>query len=435
MQVSVEESGVIERKLTISVPSEEIEQEVSKRLKTVARKAKIPGFRPGKAPQSVIRNRYAPQVINEVISETINSSYRDALGQEKIMPAGLVSIDPTPYEPGNDLEYIATIELYPEIPSPTLEGKTIELPVVEITAEDIDRTLEDIRIRNSEFISTNGGSEKGDRLTIDFEGTIDGESFNGGSAADFQFMLGQGQMLEEFDNGLMGAKEGEARDIKFTFPDDYGSEEVAGKKVEFVVTVKAVERPELPDLDDNFAETLGITEGGIDKMKAEIEYNLTRELESRKRVVVRDRVMDALYECNSIETPKALVEAEIDRSVEAVTEQLTSQGLPTDKIDRSVYADDARRRVVLGLVARDIVEKSEIKPDQEAIRARVVDMADSYEDSEAYVNWHMADSERVKNIEAVVIEEQIVEKMLETATVKDEKLSFKDFMNPQQADS
>jgi trigger factor len=248
-------------------------------------------------------------------------------------------------------------------------------------------------------------------------------------------MLGQRQMLEEFDNGLMGAKEGEARDIKFTFPDDYGSEEVAGKKVEFVVTVKAVERPELPDLDDNFAETLGITEGGIDKMKAEIESNLTRELESRKRVVVRDRVMDALYECNAIEAPKALVEEEIDRSVEAVTEQLTSQGLPTDKIDRSVYADDARRRVVLGLVARDIVEKSEIKPDQEAIRARVVDMADSYEDSEAYVNWHMADSERVKNIEAVVIEEQIVEKMLETATVKDEKLSFKDFMNPQQADS
>ena len=432
MQVSVEESGVIERKLTISVPSEEIEQEVSKRLKKVARQARIPGFRPGKAPQGVIRKRYEPQVINEVISETINASYMEALGQEKFMPAGLVSIDPTPYEPGKNLEYIATIELFPEIPSPTLEGKTIEQPVVEVAEEDIDRTLEDIRIRNADFITQDGESEKGDRLTVDFEGKIDGENFNGGTASDFQFILGEGQMLEEFDSGLMGASAGEARDIKFTFPDDYSSEEVAGKNVAFSVTVKTVERPELPELNDAFAETMGIAQGGIEKMKQEVKSNLERELDSRKRVAVRDRVMDTLYESNAIEAPKALVEEEIDRSVKAVTEQLTSQGLPTDKIDRSIYTDGARRRVILGLVAREIVEKSEIKPDQDVIRARVEEMAESYEDSEAYVTWHLADPERVKHIEAIVIEEQIVAKMLDTATVKDEKLSFKDFMNPQQ---
>ena len=432
MQVSVEESGVIERKLTISVPSEEIEQEVSKRLKKVARQARIPGFRPGKAPQSVIRKRYEPQVINEVISETINSSYMEALGQEKIMPAGLVSIDPTPYEPGKNLEYIATIELFPEIPSPTLEGKTIEQPVVEVAEEDIDRTLEDIRIRNADFITQDGESEKGDRLTVDFEGKIDGENFNGGTASDFQFILGEGQMLEEFDSGLMGASAGEARDINFTFPDDYNSEEVAGKNVAFSVTVKTVERPELPELNDAFAETMGIAQGGIEKMKQEVKSNLERELDSRKRAAMRDRVMDVLYESNAIEAPKALVEEEIDRSVQSVTEQLTSQGLPTDKIDRSIYTDGARRRVILGLVAREIVAKSEIKPDQDAIRARVEEMAESYEDSEAYVTWHLADPERVKHIEAIVIEEQIVAKMLDTATVKDEKLSFKDFMNPQQ---
>ena len=431
MQVSVEESGAIERKLTISVPSEQIQVEIDKRLKNVARQARIPGFRPGKAPQNVIRKRYEPQVTHEVVSETINSSYMDALGQEKIMPAGLVSIDPTPYEPGKDLEYVATIELFPEIPSPTLDGQIIRKPIVEVTNEDVDRTLEDIRMRNADFEEKEGAAGKGDRLTIDFDGKIDGESFNGGSAEDFQFLLGEGQMLEEFDKGLDGSKAGETRQVEFSFPEDYGSEEVAGKDVEFDVTVKAVEKRVLPELDDKFAETLGIAEGGIEKMKQEIEENLKRELESRRRVTVRDRVMDALYDSNPIELPKALVEEEIDRSVEGMTEQLKSQGMPADNMNREMFTEEARRRVALGLIARDIVEKSEIKPDQDAIRSRLEEMAESYEDSEAYVNWHLSDPERVKHIEAVIIEEQIVEKMLETATVEDEALSFKDFMNPQ----
>ena len=429
MQVSVEQSGAIERKLTISVPSEDIQFEVSKRLKDVARKAKIPGFRPGKAPQSVIAKRYTPQVTNDVISETLNSSYVDALAQEKIVPAGLVSIEPTPYEPGQDLQYVATIELFPEIPSPTLEGKTIEKPVVEVAEEDITRTLEDIQMRNANFVEKEGAASQGDRLTIDFDGKIDGESFNGGSAEDFQFLLGEGQMLEQFDKGLDRAKAGDEKQIRFSFPEDYGSEEVAGKEVEFEVNVKLVEKSELPEMDDRFAETLGIAEGGIAKMKEEIKTNLQRELDSRFRVSMRDSVMNALHESNAFEVPKALVEEEITRSVNRVTEQMTSQGLPADNIDRDVYAEEAKRRVVLGLIAREIVEKAEIKPDQAALRARLEEMAQSYEDSEAYVNWHMSDAERVKNIEAMVMEDQIVEKMLETATVEEKEMLFKDFMN------
>ena len=429
MQVSVEQSGAIERKLTISVPSEDIQSEVSKRLKDVARKAKIPGFRPGKAPQSVIAKRYTPQVTNDVISETLNSSYVDALAQEKIVPAGLVSIEPTPYEPGQDLQYVATIELFPEIPSPTLEGKTIEKPVVEVAEEDIIRTLEDIQMRNANFVEKEGAASQGDRLTIDFDGKIDGESFNGGSAEDFQFLLGEGQMLEQFDKGLDRAKAGDEKQIRFSFPEDYGSEEVAGKEVEFEVNVKLVEKSELPEMDDRFAKTLGITEGGIAKMKEEIKTNLQRELDSRFRVSMRDSVMNALHESNAFEVPKALVEEEITRSVNRVTEQMTSQGLPADNIDRDVYAEEAKRRVVLGLIAREIVEKAEIKPDQAALRARLEEMAQSYEDSEAYVNWHMSDAERVKNIEAMVMEDQIVEKMLETATVEEKEMLFKDFMN------
>ena len=434
MQVSVEESGAIERKLTISIPSEEIESQVTQRLKEVARKAKVPGFRPGKVPQSIIKKRYQPQVTNEVINETINSSYMDALGKEKIMPAGLVSIDPTPYKPGSDFEYVATIELFPEIPCITLEGKTIEKPIVEVVEEDIDRTLGDIRLRNSNFVGKEGAAEKGDRLTIDFEGKIAGEIFTGGSAEDFQFVLGAGQMLEEFDKGLDGVSQDDSKIIDFSFPEDYGNEEIAGKDVEFSVSVKAVEKPELPELDDDFAKTLGIEEGGIAKMREEIQNNLGRELETRLQATVRDSVMDALFESNDIQVPKALVEEEIDRAVEAVSGQMKAQGLPADKIDRSIYAEESRRRVMLGLIAREIIEKLEINPDQDMIRAKVEEMAKSYEDSEAYINWHMSDPERVKQIEAIVIEEQIVEKMLETATVNEKAMSFKDFMSPAAAE-
>lgn len=433
MQVSVEESGSIERKLTISVPSDDIELEIAKRLKGVAREARIPGFRPGKAPQRVIAKRYTPQVTNDVVSEKINASYVDALDQKKIIPAGLVSIEPTPYEAGQDLQYVATIEVFPEIPSPTLEGKIIEKPVVEVAEEDIARTLDDIRMRNANFVSKADAAVKGDRLTIDFEGKIDGEAFNGGAATDFQFLLGEGQMLEEFDKALDGAKPGDEKKIAFSFPEDYGSEEVAGKDVEFEVSVKVVENPELPALDDKLAETLGIAEGGIEKMREEIKNNLQRELDSRLRTAIRDNVMNALHDSNEFDVPRALIEEEITRSVNMMASQLESQGLPTDNVDRSVFTEEARRRVVLGLIAREVVDKQEIKADQSMIRAQVEQMAQSYEDAEAYVDWYMSDAERLKNIEAMVMEDQIVEKMLETAKVEEKKLTFLEFMNPSAA--
>jgi trigger factor len=430
MQVSVEESGVIERKITISVPSEQIDQEVTRRLRDVAKKARIPGFRPGKAPESVIKKRYAPQVTNEVISETINSSYRDALGQEEIVPAGLVSIDPTPYEPGKDLEYVATVELFPEIPVATLEDREIEKPVVEITDEDVHNTLEDIRRRNANFVPKEEKSEKGDRVTIDFDGKIDGESFEGGTATDFPFVLGEGQMLEDFEAGITGAAVGDTKTVAFTFPENYGGGEVAGKDVKFEVTVKAVDQPELAGLDDSFAETLGIKEGGIEKMKEEIRTSLSRELAGRMRTVLRDSVMDALYASNEIEVPGALVEEEIDRAVNTVSEQLTAQNLPTDSIDRSVYAEDAKRRVVLGLIAREIIQKHEIQVDQSEVRSRIEEMATGYDDPEQFVKWHYAEPERLRQVESAVLEEQVVNRMLESANVQEKKLSFREFMNP-----
>ena len=430
MQVSVEESGVIERKLSISVPAEKIDSEIAKRLLDVAKNARVPGFRPGKAPQNVIKKRYAPQVTNEVINDTINASYRDALGQEKIIPAGLVSIDPTPYESGKELQFVATVEVFPKIPAPTLAGKTIEEPVVAVTDEDIMQTLADIRKRNANFVAKREKSEKEDRLTIDFEGKIDRESFAGSSATDFVFILGAGQMLEQLDAGLVGLKAGETKTIASTFPENYGAAEVAGKAVEFTVTVKAVEKPELPELDDDFAKSLGVKAGGIENMKQEIGVSLRRELDSRMRAVMRDKVMEALYAANDIASPKALVEEEIERAVKAVAEQLTAQGLPTDKIDRDHYVEQAKKRVVLGLIAREVIEKSKIEVDEQAVRARIVAMSADYESEEEYVKWHYAHPQRLKNIEAAVVEDQVIARMLETATVKQRKMSFKAFMQP-----
>ncbi len=441
MQVSVEESGVIERRLTVSVPHAEVDREIAKRLRKVAKRARIPGFRPGKAPPNLIDQRYRAQVTNEVISDTIHASYREALGKEAIVPAGLVSIEPKPFVAGDDLQYVATIELFPKIPSPTLAGRTIEKPVCAVTAEDVERTLEDIRKRNANFIAKDGAdggdsggkSETGDRLTIDFDGTIDGRPFAGGTLKNHQFVLGEGHPFAPFDTDLLALKAGDGKQVAFTFPPDYPGTEVAGKAVEFAVTVKAVERRILPEADAAFAEKLGIAEGGMAKMREEIETSLKRELAARMRAVLRDRVMDELMKVNEIEAPKALVEGEIERRVRALGERLAAQGAPKkdiEEIRREPFAGEARRQVILGLIAADIIEKSALKPDAKLVRERIEEMATGYDDGEALVNWHYADPARLQRIEAMVLEEQMVARMLETATVTEKRVSFKAFMDP-----
>ena len=436
MQVSVEESGVIERKVTVCVARDEVDREIEKRLRKMAQRVRIPGFRPGKAPQNIINQRYGAQITNEVVSDTINTSYREALGKEEIVPAGLVSIEPKPFVSGDDLQYVATIELYPDIPSPTLDGRTIEKPLCEITTDDIDRTLEDIRKRNADFVAKQADAQAhtGDRLTIDFDGRIDGEPFAGGSGTDHQFILGDGHMLESFESGLVGLGVGESKQIATTFPDDYPGAEVAGKAAEFSVKVTAVERPVLPELDNAFAEKLGITEGGMEKMRAEIEVSLKRELAARMRLLMRAQVMGELIKVNDIKVPKALVEGEIDHMIKTVTQRMEEQGNPlpdASGLERERFAADAKRQVMLGLIVRGIVEKYDLKPDADAIRMRVEEMASGYDDGTAMINWYYAEPARLQPIEAMVLEEQVITRMCESATVTEKKVSFLELMNPQ----
>ncbi len=428
MQVSVEESGAIERKLAICVPADEIESKVSKRLHDAARKTRIPGFRPGKAPLRIVRQRFAPGITNEVVMETIQSSYEAALNEREIIPAGLLSIEPTPYQSGKDLEFVATIEIFPAIPSLDLEGVTIRKPVVEVTAQDIDNTLADIRLRHVDnYVIREGKSEKGDKLTIDSDGKVEGESFEDGALRGYSFVLGNREMPEEFENGLVGVTQGETAVIRTSYPQSHDNPILAGKEVEYSITIKAVEQPELPELDDEFAEKMGISEGGIEKLRQEVEKNLSRELDDRLRGVMRHRVMNGLLRKNEIEAPKSLVKNEIDRSTRRLEQYMTDHGLPVSDINREHYEEEAKRQVTMGLIVQAIIDKQMIQVDSDAVKTRVNEMAASYEQPEAFIAQFMSDPEQVKRAEAVLFEEQVVKIMLETATVEEEKLSLRDF--------
>ena len=434
MQVSVEASGTIERKLTISVPFAEIDQKIENRLADVARKAKMPGFRPGKVPKKVIKQRYTPQVTHEVVTDTISSSYQQALGQENMQPAGLISIDPTPYEPGKDLEYTATIELFPDIPCPTLEGQSVEVPSCQVTPEDIDITLEEIRGRNADYETRDGGSQTGDRLTIDYTGRMEGEIVQHGQAEDYTLVLGKGETFPEFETGLTGVKTEETKTIACIFPDNHPDTALAGKEIVFSVHVKGVEKPVIPEPNDEFAVKMGIKEGGLAKLKEEIEASMNRELATKLRTDLRGRVMDALYSINQIEIPKSFLETELDRIVKITQERLSSMGLKDQDVDRDDYVETAKKNVTLSLVAQEIIKKFAIQLDAAKVRARVEEMASGYEDAEAFVNWYYSDKASLERLEAEVLEEQLVETVLDTADRQDKTVSFQEFMRPQQAD-
>lgn len=434
MHISVEESGVIERKLTISVPRAEVDREIEQRLRKLTQRARLPGFRPGKAPRHIINNRYGAQVTNEVVGDTINSSYRAALAERNIAPAGLVSIEPKPLADGEDLQYVATVEVYPQIPAPTLHGRKLEKPVCEITAADVMRTLENIRKQRAEFVARAGKAQAGDRLTVDFHGVLDGQPFAGGDATGQQLILGEGRMPAEFERDLAAAEVGDAKRITVAFPEAHPAAELAGKTAEFEVKVIAVDKPILPELNAAFAEKLGVKAGGMDALREQIELNLKRELATRMRAVTRDLVLAELAKINAIEVPKGLVAAEIDRRMKMLGERLarSAPGKPPP-LQREDFAAAAQQHIKLSLIVGGVVEKFSIKPDADKVRARIAELAAGYDDREAMIKWYHSDPARRRQIENLVLEEQMVECALATATVTEKKVSFAELMQAEPA--
>lgn len=429
MQVSVESTSALERRLTIGVPAERIESEVTKRLQQTARRAKVPGFRPGKVPMSVIRQRYEDSARQEALGDLIQSSFYEAIVAEKLNPAGAPSVEPKVFEKGKDLEYVATFEIYPEIQVAGFEGITVERPQAEVSEADVDNMLDILRKQNTRFEAVERAAENGDQLNIDFVGKIEGQAFAGGSAKGTALVLGSGRMIPGFEDALVGAKAGEERVITPTFPEDYQNLELAGKTAEFTVTVNAVAAPVLPELNEQFFALFGASEGGLEGFRAEVRKNMERELRQAIKSKVKNQVMEGLLAANPVELPKALVANEVQRlRVQAV--QQFGGNIKPEQLPAELFEEQAKRRVSLGLIIAEVVKQAELKPDDARVRELIEEMASAYQEPEQVVAWYYKNEQQLGEVRSVVLEEQVVDTVLQKAKVTDKPVSYEEAVKP-----
>lgn len=428
MQVSVEQTGNLERKVTVQVPAERVEDEVTNRLRTLARRVRMDGFRPGKVPFKVVKKRYDGQVRGEVLSDLVQQTLSEALRQENLQPAGGPRIEPKSMEPGKGLEYSAVFEVYPQIELASLENCEVEKPTAEITEADVDKMLDKLRTQRATWNAVDRGAREGDQIMVNFEGSIDGEVFTGGKGEQVPIVLGSGTMIEGFEAQLEGAKSGDHRTVEVRFPDDYRAQEVAGKEAKFEVDVSQVSEPVLPEIDEDFARAFGVAEGGAEALRKEVRANLERELEQTIRTRTKEQVLDRLLEVNEVDVPKALVDEEITRLMAQATgkrpEELKGLNLP-----REVFEERARKRVALGLLIGEVIKTNEIQLDPERVSATLGRVATSYEDPEEVMQAYRKNPSLRNDLEAHVMEDQVVELLLGQMKVKEKPMAFDDLMD------
>ncbi|HHI94712.1 MAG TPA: trigger factor [Gammaproteobacteria bacterium] len=433
MQVSVETTSGLERRMTVMVPKENIDGEVQKRLKDLAGRVKIDGFRPGKVPFSVVRQKFSGQVSQEVMGEVMQNSFYEAVIQEKLRPAGTPLIEPGDTKDG--FEFTATFEVYPEFEVTGLDSIKIERPVVEIGDEDIDRMLETIRKQRRTWEEVDRAGQEGDQLTIDFVGTLDGEEFQGGTASQVPLELGSKRMIPGFEEQLVGTKAGQELTLDVTFPEDYHSKDLAGKAVKFATTVRKVEAPVLPELTDEFAVEFGVKEGGLDALKQQVRENMQRESEQAIAMRVKEQVFDGLMGLKLLDVPKALVDSEIEVLVKQRQQDMQQYGAPVQDVDPAQFETQAWRRVSLGLILSEVIKENDIAVPSARLREAVEKMAASYERPEEVVKYYYSDKDHLKEVENVTLEEMAVEHIISQANVNDKNTSFDALMNPGQTAS
>jgi len=381
---------------------------------------------------SVIRKRFGASAHQEVIGEVIQSSFYEAVMQEKLNPAGAPSVEPKSMEEGKDFEYIATFEVYPEVALAGFEDISVERLESEVTDADVDTMLDTLRKQNTRFEAVERAAENGDQVTIDFVGKIDGEAFQGGTANGTNLVLGSGRMIPGFEEGLVGAKAGDSLTLNVTFPEDYQNLDLAGKAAEFETTVQAVAAPALPELDDEFFAQFGVTEGGLDGFRAEVRKNMERELRQAIKTKVKAQVMDGLLESNTVEVPKALISSEIDRLREQAAQQFGGANFDVSQLPAELFEEQAKRRVSLGLIVAEVVKQNDIKPDNDRVRAMVEELASAYQEPEQVVNWYYQNEQQLGEIQSVVLEEQVVDTVLQKAQVTDKKVAYEEAVKPAQ---
>src|SRR5262245_13771792 len=428
MMVSVESTGGLERRMEVAVPAARIEKEVDQRLKSVSRTARLKGFRPGKAPLKVIRQQFGSQIHREVVSELLQSSFAEAVSERKLNPAGGPRIEPISVGEGEDLKYTAIFEVFPEVSIKGLDAISIERPVATVTDEDIDAMIESLRKQRPNWKAATRGSRTGDRVTIDFTGTIGDTPFEGGKGEDVAIVLGEGRMLPEFESGLIGRDAGSQASISVRFPDDYQAKALAGKTAQFDVTVKKVEEPELPPLDDEFCTAYGVAEGGLPKLREEVGDNMRRELEQNVRARLKSQILDKLLAANPIELPAALVESQI-REMQLDTARRMGAREASQIPPRDPFVEPSRRRVALGLLINEIIKSEKIELDQAKVTARLEDIVSTYKDPQEALRAYRQNREALQQVEMLVLEDQVVDWLLGRTKITEQPTTFKAVMN------
>ena len=433
MAVTVETLEKLERKITLSLPLGSIESEVQTRLKRLARTVKMDGFRPGKVPMTVVSQRYGYSVQYEVMNDKVGEAFSVAANEAKLRVAGQPNISQKEGAPEGEMHFDAVFEVYPEVKIADLSKATIERVSAQVTDEAIAKTIEILRKQRRTFAqrAADAPAQEGDRATIDFEGKIDGETFAGGKAEDFQFLVGEGQMLKEFEDAVRGMKSGESKTFPLSFPEDYHGKDVAGKQADFMVTLKKLEAAHLPEVNEAFAKVLGIPDASLEGLNADIKKNLERELKFRLLARNKNAVMDALLASAELDLPKSSVQTELERMVEGARADLKQRGIKDAEkapIPEDLFRPQAEKRVRLGLVVAELVRANSLEAKPEQLKAHIDELSASYEKPEEVVRWYMGDRRRMAEVEAVVIENNVTEFVLGKAQVTDEAVSFDELM-------
>lgn len=436
----VENLGKLERRITISLPKDAVLKDVDTRIRQLAKNMKMPGFRPGKVPLKMVTQQYAGQVEAEVLSDRVGKQFFEISRTENLKVAGQPRFEPKADQADDSYAFDATFEVYPEVKIGDVSGAEIERTVTTIGDAEVDRTLDILRkqrvhyhVRGEAGEHGDGGADlqakDGDRVTVDFVGKIDDVAFQGGTAEDFAFVLGEGRMLPEFETATRGMKIGETREFDLAFPADYHGQDVAGKTARFTVTLKQVEWPHLPEIDADFAKSLGIEDGDLAKMRVEIRENLEREAKRRTQSLLKNQVMDALLKLAELEAPKALIEQDQERLIAMARQDLEQRGVPNAAqapIPAELFKDQAERRVKLGLVLAELVKENKLEAKPEQIRAEVEEFAKSYEDPKEVVRWYYSNKQRLSEMEAYVVESNVVEFVMSRAKVTDKTVGFEE---------
>ena len=436
MSSSVEVLEGLKRRLVVTIPAEEVEKAYQERLKKVAKTANISGFRPGKVPLNILEKRFGKEMLHEVANELVQSTFRDAIVEHKLQIAGNPHVDAPEIVAAKPLEFIVTFETYPEVELKDLEGNSVEKLKAEVTEDDVNKMLGEMQKQQAEWNDVDRAAKTGDRAVVDFEGSINGEPFDRGDAKDFQIELGSNRMIPGFEEGIVGAKPGETRDVKVTFPKDYPSEELADKEAVFKITVHKVIESQLPELTDELAKKVGF-EKGLEALRVEVRQSMEKEVGRVLEGQLKNSILDKLIETNPLEVPTALIEAEIDHLQQMTRQQMASQYESPEEakkveLPREPYEEQAKKRVILGLLLGEVIKQHEIKADSEKVRTKIEEIASTYQKPEEIISWYYNNKRMLSEVESVVLENEACYKLLEQLEIKESAISYEEAMKQAQ---